>query len=611
MTLSSRRTRPALVGVFLWGLLGCLPASAAPPPLPRCPDAGDLTIAYRDPYMDEGTTLRPESLLIGVTAFWATAGRDTACRETASLVELFVDEAPVPLDTASQRFVIDLGGRLLSHLVRLQVTLTQEASGEVRTVTRSVRTMDASGGARRTWVGSRLQEAAVVAAPPVDTLVLTMSAEGPDGPVLDLTKEEVKVVVDGKTSLRGDDITGFEPPSGNLPVRLLLAFDVSAHLEKGKEGLGFNREHRTYVREVVLPALRMLKPRPLEGRPLPPIELGFARYGRTVEWHARPFWRLDEGIREEQIEALATFLLSSPPAAWVPDQADGITALESLKGLWHFFRGRRGVFLAVRSPDVFSGMQEQVFSPSVLDPDWRTISRLNDAADRLDRGDGEVARAVLQHTERRSPKIYVWLPAAGFPGKASSDLPDLAVQSGGEVRRYGEADRAEVLAQGIDRSLEDLIRSYRLSVEIPNDRQKGRTREVWVNALRRGVDVRAQRAYRTSRGLCEYLPSYLIDPDPVLRLVAAGQVGSCGESAEVATMVRARLFGGGEANSLVLARLLRGYVQLLLRELQGEPGRGRRREILDELDALDPPATLLEPVLLGSYRSIARELAGD
>ncbi|MCZ6476834.1 MAG: hypothetical protein O6851_00705 [Gemmatimonadetes bacterium] len=592
-------------------------SSTSPPELPLCLETASLTIAYRDPLMGRAETLRPESLLFGRTAFWPTALESADCDESVSLVELFLDEAPVPLHGAAGGFALDLGRGLRSYLVRVELTLRNRETGASRTVERTVRTMDASvaqSGSGRS--GSRLRESRRVLASPSDRLVLTMSVTGPDDEyVLDVTKDELKLVLGSVRTLRGDALIELNPPSENLPVRLLIAFDVSGFLERTEAGLRFVDDYRRLVDHSVLPGLQAAAPSPLPDSSLPPIEVGFVRYAQTAEWFVQPFLRLDRGISARDLDKLRSFLLAPPRADWIPGQADTKTTMEAMKGLWHFFRGRRGVLLAPRGRVVFSGRLQQIFSPSVLKPQEDVEEQLAEVTRRLEKGDGAIVQSILQHTERRFPKIHVWLPIYHGPAveRGFGELVNLAGQTGGSVFTYDIKRPGDTFRAAVQATLDDLIRSYRLTVEIPNPQQKPVVKEAMVRVLRRDVEVRAPRYYKSSADLCHYLPSYLIDQDPLLRLVAAASAGSCRESSAVDTLVVARLLGpanGREASPLVLKQLLRSYVQIRLRRIQDARSRRRREQIYQELIAIEVPPELLEPALLESYREIGRALAG-
>ena len=112
--------------------------------------------------------------------------------------------------------------------------------------------------------GGRLRESRRVLAGPSDRLVFTMSVTGPDDEyVLDVTKDELKLVLGSVRTLRGDALVELNPPSENLPIRLLIAFDVSGFLERTEAGLRFIDDYRRLVDRSVLPGLQAASPSPL------------------------------------------------------------------------------------------------------------------------------------------------------------------------------------------------------------------------------------------------------------------------------------------------------------------------------------------------------------
>jgi hypothetical protein len=591
-----------------------LPAAVADPgSFPACPDPDSIAIVYQTPFMESGTELRPDSLLYGRTTFWAIARPAADCEEGKHRprVELFLDEIPTASEDPPNRFITDVGTNLRGTLVRLVVTLAGSTSEPTRTVERTVKTLDASVAPsdRRTF-GASFQETETVWMGPPDRLTLTVVAKDESGDyVRDLRSGELAVFLKSER-LPQSAILDFEGPEARKPVRILLALDVSAYIKPGRKGSTFHPRYRSFVEDLVLGGLEDVAAS-LEGNPaMPPVELGIVRYARSSEWLAQSFWRLDRGVTAEQLHTLREFLLKPAPEGWALGKGDAEAALQSMKMLWHYFDGRRGVVLAPTGREVSIGRADRIFSPSSLvDPETHK-ERLETVKSSLERGDEGADRHVFEHTERRFPMVFALLPA--FPAERDrlgyDALQKTVRESGGMVIAWSGGLKKQDFVDCLRTAVEDLSHGYLATFEIPNDSQTPKWKRLSLESSRPHVLLRAPTFYRSSGDLCHYLPSYLVTQDPVARLVAADRGSTCWRDRDVAAMIQTRLFGRPaelETSPAVKRELFRSFVELRFRQLQSARTKRQAKKAYRDLVTLSSMAGAYDPALLESYRAIA------
>ena len=284
-----------------------------------------------------------------------------------------------------------------------------------------------------------------------------------------------------------------------------------------------------------------------------------------------------------------------------------------MKAVWHYFDGQRAVVLAPWGKDVPSARGQATFHPASL-ADPRSVSeRLESAARSLERGESDALPVIFQHTERRFPMLYALMPVSRDEQehRGYGALRELVGNSGGEVFPWSPGKRMEPLVDCLLTAVGDLAHGYLVTVEIPNDSQEPAWKRVTARSSRPKVRLRAPSFYRASGELCHYVPSYLVAPDPVQRLVAAQQASACWRSSDVEEMMEARLAGppeDREPEPLVRAELLRSYVAMRFRQLQEARSSRQRRKASQAIAALESLWEGMDPALLQSYREISMHL---
>lgn len=571
-----------------------------PGELPRCPDPNSLAIAYKDGVTGEPALLRPESLLRGRTELWPVARPRPDCDESLApvTVAFSVNFTPIQAQPGSSVFAVDTGPSLKGELVALELTLADGSR-----ITRRVWTLDASiATSTRRYVGERMEESDEVRTGPPDRVTLNLFAtDKQDRYITDLRQDELSVEVES-IPLAAGAIHQIIPPSPDIPLRILIAIDVSTFLEQGVSQVRFSDRYPEFVDDVVMAGLESFSRyvKSLEP-PVPAVEVGLVRYARSGQWLEDPFWRADVGLSESQRAKFHDFLVGLPNPSWLADgYADADTTLHAMRRLWHYFEGRRALIVLPRGEETFTGRGHAPFLPPRLEHGPPSIE---EAAAQIRDGDPGPVERILQHTDRRYPTVYAILPST--PGR---DWIRKLVDATGGVNAWSDDDLSEQFEKHLRLAYDDLRNAHVMIVEIPNDAQQTRWKKIKVRSERDGARLRSPTFYESSGNICHYLPSYLLTEDPVTRLVAADEAARCVGQTGLAGLLQQRLYGTSERESdlLVRAEILRSSIELMFRRLQRATGKDRKtahRDLLAFIAKSDA-----DKELKARYTSIANSL---
>ena len=589
-----------LPALALAGSLFAQESIPGPGELPRCPDPNSVAIAWKSALTGETSLLRPESLLYGGIELWPVARAEARCDEghAPARVAFSVNYTPIQPQPGSNVFAVDAGVTLQGNLIAVEIT-----RGSGPPMTRRVWTLDASirSSARR-MVGERIEESDEIRSGPPDRVTLNLFArDEQDLYIPDLRQDELSVEVNS-TPLPAGAIHQLIPPSPEIPLRMLIAIDISTFLEQGGSQVRFNDHYPEFVDDVVMAGLesfsRYLASLP---PPVPAVEVGVVRYARSAQWLEDLFWRADGGLSESQRAKFHDFLAGVPNPSWLADgYADGDATLAAMRRLWHYFEGRRALIVLPRGMETLAGRRQGAFLPP---PSKYEDVSIEAAAAQIRDGDSGPVERVLQHTERRYPTIYTVMHVRG-----KDWIRKLADATGG-VTEWSDEDLPEKFDDILKLAFDDLRNAHALQVEIPNDAQQPRWKKLKVRVARDGVNLRASTLYESSGNICYYLPSYLTTEDPVTRLVAANEAAKCVDRADLQQLMQLRLVGKEhrETDPLVRAELFRSNIELLFRRLQSAQGKGDRGVVYDTLLAFIKRSDA-DAELKSDYAGIAKRL---
>jgi len=563
-----------------------------------------VAIAYRDEVVGEPSLLRPESLLYGRTEFWPTARAAASCADRQGVLKaaLFLNYTPIAPQPGSHVFVVDVGKSLQGNLVALTLT---DAAGTPVTITRKVWTLDGSiETTRRRSVGERIEESGEVRQGPPDRVTLNIVATDKEGRyVPDLGREDLSVIVENR---RIDDaaILDLVHPSPGIPIRLLIAVDVSTFLEQGGAQARFNEHYEDFVDHVVIAGLDSLSRYVADlPPPVPPVEVGLVRYALSAQWLEDPFWRADRGLTQAIRIKLREFLLTKPSASWLATGfADADASLDAMRRLWHYFEGRRALLVLPRGAEAHTGRGQRAFLPPKPEVGADSIETV--AAQFRDGEEGPVAN-ILQHTERRYPTVYTIIPVetARAAGGGHDWVRKLADATGG-LTLFSDEDLPERFAELLRVTFDDLRSAHLITIEVANDAQQPRWKKVSVRPGNGDMEFRAPTLYESSGDICYYVSSYLLNEDPITRLVAANEAAKCWQRPGLQELLFARLHGKSdrETDPLVREEIFRSYLELTFRRLRTATGKQRKtvRESLDRFIA-----RMDDDALKTSYTAIA------
>ncbi len=557
------------------GSLGAQEPVAESGALPRCPDPDSVAIAWKSALTGETSLLRPESLLYGGIELWPTARPLSSCDEGSPPVKvsLFVNYTPIQFRPGTNVFAVDAGMTLQGNLIVLEID-----RGSGPPITRRVWTLDASvRSSVRRFIGERLEESDEVRTEPPDLVTLNVFArDKQDQYISDLRQDEMSVEVES-IPLPGTAIRKLVPPDDGIPLRLLIAIDVSTFLEQGESQARFNERYEEFVDGVVMAGLDSFAGHLLAlAPPIPAVEVGLVRYAKSAQWLEDPFWRADAGLPDRRRRQIRDFLLSAPNPSWLATgHADADAALDSMRRLWHYFDGRRALLVLPRGEEAFTGRRQGAFLPP---PSEHEDVSIEAAAAQIRDGDpGPVAR-VLQHTERRYPTVYTMMPVPTVvEGKRGRDWIRRLAEATGGTTEWSDEDLPGKFYRLLQQAFDDLRNGHVLLVEIPNDAQQPRWTKLKIRAARDGVQLRAPTLYESSGNICHYLPSYLTTEDPVTRLVAANEAARCVDRTDLQQLIQHRLLAKEkrETDPLIRAELFRSNTELLFRRLQRAKGKDR------------------------------------